>query len=91
MFRGIFEPKRDEITGEWRKIHNEELDDQYSSPNIVQVMKSTVMRWVGHVARMRERRSVYRILVGKPEGKRNLGDPGVDGSIILRWIFRSVM
>jgi len=64
---------RDEVTGEWRKLHNEELNDLYSSPNIVRVIKSIRMRWVGHIAGMGEERGVYRVLVGKPEGKRLLG------------------
>ena len=68
-------PKRDEVTGEWRKLHNEELKGLYSSPNIVRVIKSRRMRWAGHVARMGEGRGVYRVLVGKPEGKRPLGTP----------------
>ena len=63
----IFGPKRDDVTGEWRKLHNEELNDLYSSPNIVRVIKSRRMKWAGHVARMGERRGVYRVLVGKPE------------------------
>ena len=71
--RRIFGPKSYEITGEWRKLHNEELKGLYSSPNIVRVIKSRRMRWAGHVARMREGRGVYRVLVGKPEGKRPLG------------------
>ena len=71
--RGIFEPKRDEVTGEWRKLLIEELNDLYCSPNIVRVIKSRKMRWAGHVARMGERRGLYRVLVGKPEGKRPLG------------------
>ena len=71
----IFEPKTEEVAGEWRKLHNEELNDLYSSPNIVRVIISRRMRWAGHVARMGERRGVYRILVGKPEGKRPLGRP----------------
>ena len=85
----IFGPKRDEVTGEWRKLHNEELNDLYCSPNIVRVIKSRSMMWAGHVARMGDRRGVYRDLVGKPEGRPiyALGDPGVDGRIILRWIF----
>ena len=77
----IFGPRRDEVTGEWRRLHNEELNDVSSSPNIVRVIKSRRMRWAGHVARMGEERGVYRILVGKPEGKRLLGRPrprGVD-------------
>jgi len=64
----ILGPKRVEVTGEWRKLHNEELSDLYSSPNIVRVIKTRRMRWAGHVARMGERRGVYRVLVGKPEG-----------------------
>ena len=71
----IFGPKRDEVTGEWRKLHNEELNDLYCSPNIALVIKWRRMKWEGHVARMGERRSVYSVLVGKPEGKRPLGRP----------------
>ena len=67
--------KRDEVTGEWRKLHNEELNDLYSLPNNVRVAKSRRMRWAGHVARMGEDRGVQRVLVGKPEGKRSLGRP----------------
>ena len=70
----IFGHKRDDVEGEWRKIH-EELNDLYSSPNIVRLIKSRRMRWVGHVARMGERRGVYRVLVRKPEGKRSHGRP----------------
>jgi len=66
-------PKRDEVTGEWRKLHNEELNDLYASPNIFRVIKSRRMKWAGHVARMGERRGVYRVLVRKPEGKRPFG------------------
>jgi len=73
--RRVFGPKRDEVTGEWRNLHNEELSDLYPLPNIVRVVKSRRMRWAGHVARMREGRGVYRILVGKPEVKRRLGRP----------------
>jgi len=68
-------PKRDEVTRVWRKLHNEQLNDLYSSPNIVRVIKSRRMRWVGHVACMGERRGVYKVLVGKPEGKRLRGRP----------------
>ena len=75
MLRRLFEPKRDEVTGEWRKLHNEELSDLYSLPNTVQVVKSTRMRWAGHVSRMGEGRVVYWVLVGKPEGRRQLGRP----------------
>jgi hypothetical protein len=70
VLRRIFGPKRDEVTREWRKLHNEELIDLYSPPNIVRAIKSRGLRWAGHVAHMGERRGVYRILVGKPEGKR---------------------
>jgi len=75
VLRRIFGPRRDEVTGEWRRLHNEELNDLYSSLNIVRVIKSRRMRWAGHVARMGEKRRVYRVLVGKPEGKRPLGRP----------------
>jgi hypothetical protein len=73
MLRRIFGAKKDEVTGEWRKLHNEELNDLYSSPNIVRVIKSRKMRQAGHVVHMGEGRDVYRVLVGKPEGKRPLG------------------
>jgi hypothetical protein len=69
----IFGPKRDEVTGEWRKLHNEELNDLYSLPSIIKIIKLRMMRCVGHVARMGEKRNAYRSLVGKPEGKRPLG------------------
>ena len=75
VFRRIFGPKRDEVTGEWRKLHNEELNDLYSSPNIVLVIKSRRMRWVGHVAHMGEGRGMYRVLVGNHGGKRPLERP----------------
>jgi len=71
----IFGPKRDEVTGEWRKLHNEELNDLYCSPNVFRVIISRRMRWAGHVARMGERRGVYRVLVGKPKEKRLLERP----------------
>jgi hypothetical protein len=73
--RRIFGPKRYEVTGEWRKLHNEELLDLYSSTNIVRVIRCRRMRWAGHVARTGEERAVYRVLVGKPEGGRPLGRP----------------
>jgi hypothetical protein len=75
VLRRIFGPRRDEITGDWRRLHNEELNDLYASPNIVRVIKSRRMRWAEHVARMGEERGVYRVLVGKPEGKKTLGRP----------------
>ena len=73
VLRREFGPKRDEVTGEWRKLHNEDLSDLYSLLNIVRVVKSRNMRWAGHVVRMVEGRGVYRVLLGKPEGKRPLG------------------
>jgi hypothetical protein len=75
MPRRIFGPKRDEVTGEWRKLHNEELHDLYSSPSIIRIIKAKRMRWVGHVARMGEKRNAYRLLVRKPERRRPLGKP----------------
>jgi hypothetical protein len=73
VLRRIFGPKRDEVAGEWRKLHNEELNDVYCSPNIVRVIKSRRMRWAGHVACVGERRGVYWVLALRPEGKRPLG------------------
>jgi hypothetical protein len=70
VLRRVFGPKRDEVTGEWRKLHNAELSDLYCLPNIVQVEKSRRMGWAGHVARMGEGRGVHRVLVEKPDGKR---------------------
>jgi len=75
VLRRIFGPRRDGEMGEWRRLHNEELNDLYCSPNILRVIKSRRMRWAGHVARMGEDRGVYRVLVGKPEGRRSLGRP----------------
>jgi hypothetical protein len=75
VLRRIFGSKRDGATGEWRRLHNEELNDLYSSPNIIWVVKSRRMRWAGHVAGMGEKRGAYRILVGRPEGRRPLGRP----------------
>jgi len=80
VLRRIFGPRRDEVTGEWRRMHIEELNDMNSSPNIVRAIKSRRMRWAGHMARMGEERGVYRVLVGKPEGKRPLGRSG------RRWV-----
>jgi hypothetical protein len=75
VLRRIFGPKRDEVTGEGRKLHNEELHNLYSSPDIIRQIKLRRMRWAGHAARMGEERKVYKVLVGKPEGKRPLGRP----------------
>jgi hypothetical protein len=90
VLRRVFGPKRDEVTEEWRKLHNEELNDLYSLPNIVQVVKSRRIRWAGHVARMGEDRGVHRVLVGKPEGKRPLGRPSRRWEDNIRWIFRTL-
>jgi len=87
----IFGPKRDEVTEEWRKIHNDKLNDLYSSPNIVRVIrviKSRSMRWAGHVARIGVGDAYTGFWWGNLRGRGHLGDPGVDGRIILRWIFR---
>jgi hypothetical protein len=80
VLRRIFRPKRDEVTGEWRKLHKEELRDLYSSPDTVRMIKSRKIRRAGHVARKAEKRDAYRLLVGMPEGKRLLGKPK------LRWV-----
>jgi hypothetical protein len=75
VLRSVFGPKRDEVSGEWRKLHNEELSDLYSIPTIVRVVKVRRMRWAGHVARVGEGRDVHRVLVGKHEGKKPVGRP----------------
>jgi hypothetical protein len=85
VLRGKFGPKRDEVTGEWRKLHNGKLHNLYSSPDIIRQVKSRRMRWAGHVARMREGRYVYRVLVGKSYGKNRLKDQGVDGRMGSKW------
>jgi hypothetical protein len=82
----MFGPKRDEVTGQWRKLHNWELHILYSSPDIIRQIKSRRMRWAGHMASMGEGENVYRILVGKPDGKSNLEDQGVDGRMGSKWI-----
>jgi hypothetical protein len=80
VLRRIFGPRRNEVTGEWRKLHNEELRELYSSPSIIRIIKSRRMRWVGHVVRMEEKRKAYRLLVRKPEGKR------LSGRLNRRWV-----
>jgi hypothetical protein len=75
VLRRIFGPERDKVTRVWRKLHNGELNILYSSPNVVRVIKSRRMKWAGHAARMGERRVVYSVLVGRPEGMRSLGRP----------------
>jgi hypothetical protein len=84
----IFGPKKGEVIGQWRKLHHEELNYLYSSPVIVRVVKSRRIRLAGHVTRIGEKRSVYRVLMGKSEGKNSLGSPGIDSRIILKWLFR---
>jgi len=90
VLRRVCGPKRDEVTGEWRKLNNEELRDLYTLPNIVRVVKSRRMRWAGHVARMREGRGVCRVLVGKLEGKRPLERPRRRWEDNIKMDFREV-
>jgi hypothetical protein len=85
VLRGIFGPKGDEVTGEWRKLHSGELHNLYSTPDIIRQIKSRRMRWAGHVARMGEGRNVYSVLVGKREGKNHLKDQDVDGRLGSKW------
>jgi hypothetical protein len=86
VLRGIFRPRRDEVMGGWRKLHNEELHNFYYSPSVIEIIKSRRMRWTGHVTCVRERRNIYRILVETPEGKRPLGRPrrGWEDNITIR-------
>ena len=88
VLRRVYGPKRDAVKGEWRKLHNEELSDLYSLPNIVRVVKSRIMRWVEHVARMGQGREFTGFRWENLMGRDHWGDPDVDGRIILRWIFR---
>ena len=88
VLRRIFGQKRDEVTGEWRKLHNEELNELYCSPNIVRVIKSRRMRWAGHVAHMGRGEVYTGFWWGNLRERDHFVDPGVDGRIILRWIFR---
>jgi hypothetical protein len=86
--RNICGPKRDDVTGEWRRLHNEELNDLYSSSNIVRVIKSRRMRWAGHVARMGRGEVYTGFWLGDLKDRDHLGDLGVYGTIILKWIFK---
>jgi len=88
VLRKIFGPMRDEVTEYWRKFCNEELNDLYSSSNIFQISKSRRMRWAGHIARIIDRKGICRVMVGNLRNRGHLEGPGVDGRIILRWIFR---
>ena len=88
MLRRIFGPKRHEVTGEWRKLRNEELNDLHCSPNIVRVVKSRRMRWAGHVPRMGKEEVCTGFWWGNLKERDHWGDPDVNGRIILRWIFR---
>ena len=88
VLRRIFGPRRDEVTGEWRRLYNEELNDMYSSLNIVRVIKSRRMRWAGHVARMGEERECIGPWWGNRGERDHWGDLGVDVWIVLGWIFR---
>jgi hypothetical protein len=88
VLRKVFGPKKDEVTGEWRKLHNEELSDLYFLPNIMRVVKSRRMRWARHVARMRRGEVCTGFWFGNPRERDHWRDPDVDGRIILRWIFR---
>jgi hypothetical protein len=87
-FRRIFRPKRDVVTGVWRELHNEELHDLYSSPTIVRVIKSRIIRWAEHVARMGRGEACTGFWWRNLRERDHWGDPGVDGRIILRWIFK---
>ena len=87
VLRRMFGPKRDDVTGIWRKLHKEELNDLYCSSNIVRVIKWRRIRWTGHVARTGDRRGVYRVWWGNLRERDHLGEPGLDGRITIRWIF----
>jgi hypothetical protein len=86
VLRRVFGPKRDEVTGEWRKLHNKEIHDIYSSINIISQIKSRRMRWAGHAARMGKERRVYKVLEGMSEGKSPLGRSRIDGRMASEWI-----
>ena len=90
VLRRIFEPKRDEVTSEWRKLYNEELNNLYSSPNIFQVIKSRRMRWAGHIVRTGRRETYTGFWWRNLRERDHLGDPGVDGWIVLRWYLQEV-
>jgi hypothetical protein len=90
VLRRIFGPKRDEATGERRRLHNEELNELYSSPNIIRVIKPSRMRWAGHVARMGKSEVHTGFWWGNLREGNHLGDPGIDGMIILKWIFNKL-
>jgi hypothetical protein len=91
VLKRIFGAKRDEVTWEWRKLYSGELHNLYSSPDIMRQIKSRIMRWAGHVARMGEGRNVHRVLVGKPEGKDHLENKRVDGRMGSKWTLRRLV
>jgi len=88
VLRKIFGPMRDEVTEDWRKFRDEEFNDLYSSSNIFRISKSRRMRWARHVAHMGDRKGIYRVMVGNLRKRGHFEDQGLDGRIILRWIFR---
>jgi hypothetical protein len=90
LLRRIFGPKRDEVTGEWKKLHNKELYALYSSPNIIRLIKSRRLRWAGHVTCMGERRGVYRVQWGNLREGDHLEDPGIEWRTILKWSFEGL-
>jgi hypothetical protein len=90
VLRRIFGPMRDEVTGEWTRLHIEELNDLYSLPNIIRVMKSRKMRWAGYVACIGDGRCAYKILVEKRKRRSHLEDLGEDGRIIVKWIYKNL-
>jgi hypothetical protein len=90
VLRRVFGPKRDEVTGEWRRLHNEEISTVYSSPNIIRVIKSRRLKWTGHVARMGERKGAYRVSVGKPEGGRPVRRPRHRREDNIKIVFQEV-
>jgi hypothetical protein len=91
VLRRIFGPKRDEVTGEWRRLHNKELYALYSSPNIIRMIKTRKLRWTGHVAYMRKRRGAERVVVGKPEGRKLLGRPRHRWEVNIKMDLREVV
>jgi hypothetical protein len=90
VLRKIFGPMRDEVIGKWIRLHIEELNDLYCSPNIIGVMKSRKMRWAGYVACIGDGRGAYKIVVGRRKRRSHMEDLGEDGSIIVKWIYKNL-